>query len=79
MGETAGRSDGWKIALERAHLTNAQFIVAHSQRMAETDRALSAFAHVVAGVHPRPGREPQTVDSLRSRARELLERTAGAC
>ena len=33
MGETAGRSDGWKIALERAHLVNSQFIVAHSQRM----------------------------------------------
>ncbi len=51
----------------------------HALRMAETDRALSAFAHVVAGVHPRPGREQQTVESLRSRARELLERTAGAC
>ncbi len=35
MGQTAGRSDGWKIALERAHLTNSQFIVAHSQRMAD--------------------------------------------
>jgi glycosyltransferase involved in cell wall biosynthesis len=35
MGESAHRSDGWKIALERAHLTNAQFIVAHSQRMAD--------------------------------------------
>ncbi|HEX5813027.1 MAG TPA: hypothetical protein VFY38_13030 [Pseudonocardia sp.] len=51
----------------------------HAQRMAETDRALMAFAHVVGGVHPRPGREQQTVASLRSRARELLERTAGAC
>jgi hypothetical protein len=39
---------------------------------------LSAFAHVVAGVHPRPGREQQTVESLRSRARELLVRTTGA-
>ena len=35
MGRAAGRSDGWKIALERAHLLNAQFIVAHSQRMAD--------------------------------------------
>ncbi len=35
MGESAGMSDRWKIALERAHLTNAQFIVAHSQRMAD--------------------------------------------
>lgn len=34
MGEAERRSDGWKIALERAHLTNSQFIVAHSQRMA---------------------------------------------
>ena len=51
---------------------------AHAQRMAETDRTLSAFGHVVGGVHPRPGREQQTVESLRSRARELLERTAAA-
>jgi glycosyltransferase involved in cell wall biosynthesis len=35
MGQTARRSDGWKIALERAHLRNSQFIVAHSQRMAD--------------------------------------------
>lgn len=28
-------SDGWKISLEHAHLTNAQLIVAHSQRMAD--------------------------------------------
>ena len=35
MGQRASRSDGWKIALERAHLENSQFIVAHSQRMAE--------------------------------------------
>ena len=30
---------------------------AHAQRMAETDRTLSPFGHVVGGVHPRPGRE----------------------
>ena len=35
MGQSAGRSDGWKIALEHAHLVNSQFIVAHSQRMAD--------------------------------------------
>ena len=52
---------------------------AQAQRTAETERPLAAFAHVVAGVHPRPGREQQTVESLRSRAREPLERTAGAC
>ena len=45
----------------------------HAQRLAETDRVLLAFAHVVGGVHPRPGREQQTVESLRSRARELLD------
>lgn len=28
-------SDGWKISLEHAHLTNARVIVAHSQRMAD--------------------------------------------
>lgn len=49
----------------------------HAQRMAEIDRTLMAFAHVVAGVRPRPGREQQTLESLRSRARELLEQTAG--
>jgi hypothetical protein len=51
---------------------------AQAQCTAESDGLLSAFAHVVAGVHPRPGREQQTVESLRSRARELLERTTGA-
>jgi glycosyltransferase involved in cell wall biosynthesis len=35
MGQTASRFDGWKVALERAHLGNAQFIVAHSQRMVD--------------------------------------------
>jgi hypothetical protein len=49
---------------------------AHAERVAESDRALSAFAHVVGGVHPRPGREQQTVEGLRGRARELLDRTA---
>jgi len=49
---------------------------AHAQRVAETDRALSRFAHIVAGVRPRPGREQQTVENLRARASELLERTA---
>ncbi len=49
---------------------------AYAQRVAESDRALSAFAHVVGGVHPRPGREQQTVEGLRPRARQLLERTA---
>ena len=48
---------------------------AQAQRFAEVDRTLSAFAHVVGGVHPRPGREQQTVESLRARARALLERT----
>ena len=35
MGQPATRSDDWKIRLEHAHLTNAKFIVAHSQRMAD--------------------------------------------
>ena len=35
MGQPAARSDDWKIRLEHAHLTNAKFIVAHSQRMAD--------------------------------------------
>ena len=48
---------------------------AQAQRSAEVDRTLSAFAHLVGGVHPRPGQEQQTVESLKARARALLERT----
>jgi glycosyltransferase involved in cell wall biosynthesis len=33
MGQRATLSDRWKIALERAHLENAQIVVAHSSRM----------------------------------------------
>ena len=33
MMQPARRSDGWKIALERAHLTNSRVIVAHSSKM----------------------------------------------
>jgi glycosyltransferase involved in cell wall biosynthesis len=33
MGQRATLSDRWKIALERAHLENAQVVVAHSARM----------------------------------------------
>jgi glycosyltransferase involved in cell wall biosynthesis len=35
MGQAERMSDRWKIALERAHLTNSAVIVAHSQRMAD--------------------------------------------
>jgi len=35
MGMRAGLSDRWKNALEHAHLSNAQFVVAHSRRMAD--------------------------------------------
>ena len=35
MGQRARLTDRWKIALEHAHLHNAQVIVAHSQRMAD--------------------------------------------
>jgi glycosyltransferase involved in cell wall biosynthesis len=35
MGRPLRRSDRWKIALERAHLTRSRVIVAHSQRMAD--------------------------------------------
>lgn len=45
---------------------------AQAQRAAETDRALSAFTHLVAGLRPRPGREQQTVEGLRARASDLL-------
>jgi glycosyltransferase involved in cell wall biosynthesis len=33
MGQRARRSDGWKIALERAHLERSRVIVAHSAKM----------------------------------------------
>lgn len=33
MGLPTRRSDGWKIALERAHLTRSKVVVAHSARM----------------------------------------------
>ena len=59
-----------------AEVTEDREYAAHAQRAAENDRVLSAFAHVVGGVHPRPGREQQTVEGLRPRARQLLERTA---
>ena len=58
-----------------ADITEYREYAAHAQRMAESDRTLSAFAHIVGGVHPRPGREQQTVEGLRPRARQLLERT----
>lgn len=48
---------------------------AQAERAADTDRSLSTFVHLVAGLHPRPGHEQQTAETLRSRARELLERT----
>jgi len=35
MGLRAGLTDRWKIALEHAHLTQAQLVVAHSRRMAD--------------------------------------------
>ena len=44
MGLSADRSDGWKIALEHAHLVNAQFIVAHSRRMADEVQRFHAIA-----------------------------------
>ena len=34
MGQRAGLTDRWKIALERAHLTNAKRVVAHSRLLA---------------------------------------------
>jgi glycosyltransferase involved in cell wall biosynthesis len=37
-------SDRWKIALERAHLTRARIIVAHSQRMADEARTYYGVA-----------------------------------
>jgi glycosyltransferase involved in cell wall biosynthesis len=35
MGQRASWSDGWRTRLEHRHLTNAQFVVAHSRRMAD--------------------------------------------
>ena len=63
------------LGLHEADVAEYREYAAQAQRFAEVDRTLSAFAHVVGGVHPRPGREQQTVESLRARARALLERT----
>ncbi len=38
MGRRARLSDRWKIALEHAHLSHAQVVVAHSRRMADEAR-----------------------------------------
>jgi hypothetical protein len=47
---------------------------ARAAQAAVADRALGELVHVVVGVRPRPGREGLTVEALRVRARELLER-----
>lgn len=47
---------------------------ARSQPMDAADRELSKLAHIVAAVAPRPGREELTAATLRSRARDLLDR-----
>ena len=49
-------------------------IVAGVERAATVDRALSGLATIVANTTPRPGREELTAATLRSRARELLDR-----
>lgn len=43
----------------------------HCERAAADQRELAAFAQLVAGVRPRPGRESVTVEALRARARGL--------
>jgi hypothetical protein len=52
-------------------------LAARSERAATADRALGQLATLVAVVTPRPGREELTTATLRSRARELLERLGG--
>ena len=53
MGQPTTRSDAWKIRLEHAHLTHAQFIVAHSQRMAnEAQRHHGASAGKIRLMYP---------------------------
>lgn len=53
MGLPAGLSDRWKISLERAHLMNAQVVVAHSQRMAdEAQRYYSVAAGKIRLLYP---------------------------
>jgi hypothetical protein len=56
-----------------ADITEYREYAAEAQGAAEADRLLTAFAHVVGGLHPRPGREQQTLDGLRERARTLLD------
>lgn len=50
---------------------------AQSERLAAEDRALTGLARLLATVTPRPGHEESTVVTVRSRARELLDRSAG--
>jgi hypothetical protein len=47
---------------------------ARATKAAAADRALSELVHVVVGVRPRLGREELTVQALRARALELLDR-----
>jgi hypothetical protein len=48
-----------------------------SEQLAPDDRALTALARLLATVTPRAGQEEPTVLAVRSRAQELLGRSAG--
>ena len=50
---------------------------ARSEQLAAEDRALTGLARLLATVTPRPGQEESTVVTVRSRARKLLDRSAG--
>ena len=74
MGLPTRRSDGWKIALERAHLENAQFIVAHSQRMAdEVQRHYGIAAAKIRLMYPPVDGERFSVVDAAERARLRAE------
>ena len=76
MAQTPRRSDAWKIALEHEHLTRAQFVVAHSQRMA--DEAVRHHGITAEKIHlmypPVDGdRFAPVDDDTRARLREALQ------
>jgi len=76
MGQPARRSDGWKIALERAHLERSRVVVAHSARM--RDEAVRFYgidpAKVTLLYPPIDGEKFSTVDDA---TRTALRRELG--
>jgi hypothetical protein len=60
-----------------ADVSEYRRFAARSEQLAAEDRTLTGLARLLATVTPRPGQEESTVLAVRSRARELLDRSAG--